>query len=125
MTSCRACGAELRGVGNSCSVCGRPTGPGRKKPTTDVSESTSGYQTLICPPAGCEVATDTAAMVAVVMYQTGTLSDTRGAFTSAQKAEIYRECVDSGKIITVTNHTHGERNIKRQLIQTLRRGTRS
>jgi hypothetical protein len=43
------------------------------------------------------------------MYQTDTPDDRSGIFSSTQKAELYREFVNSGKIITVQNHTHGDR----------------
>jgi hypothetical protein len=48
-------------------------------------------------------------MAALVMYQTDTPGDKGGIFSSAQIAEAYRNFVDSGKIITIANHTRGER----------------
>jgi hypothetical protein len=59
---------------------------------------------FVCPPAGCEVATDMNTMIIIVLHETDTPGD-NGLFDSTARSDMYRQALQAGKIITVDDDT--------------------
>jgi hypothetical protein len=64
-----------------------------------------------CPPAGCEVATDSTAMMIIVMHETDAPDDD-GIFDSAARTRAYRDALTSGKILFISEGTRALRKYR-------------